>query len=135
MAADHGCSRSLRIRVESKPPETRLSEIDFKCWPKYQLKYDAEQTCHIVRGKVRAYCNTSSSSHMRGSSNGGGEGDAEDGGEEIRRRKDGDEGEPAECVEFGAGDLVTIPKGLRCTWDVSVSVDMFYKFESSSFPW
>ncbi|KAE8685480.1 protein EIN4-like [Hibiscus syriacus] len=25
-----------------------------------------------------------------------------------------------EFVDFGAGDLVVIPKGLSCTWDVSV---------------
>lgn len=37
----------------------------------------------------------------------------------------------SEFVEFGAGDLVTIPKGLSCTWDVSVAVDKYYKFESS----
>lgn len=38
----------------------------------------------------------------------------------------------SEYVEFGAGDLVTIPKGLSCTWDVSVAVDKYYKFEASS---
>lgn len=37
-----------------------------------------------------------------------------------------------EYTEFGAGDLVIIPKGLSCTWDVSVAVDKFYKFESQS---
>ena len=40
----------------------------------------------------------------------------------------------SEFVEFGAGDLVTIPRGLSCTWDVSVAVDKYYKFESSSSP-
>ncbi|KAG4928964.1 hypothetical protein JHK85_055450 [Glycine max] len=29
-------------------------------------------------------------------------------------------------IEFGAGDLVTIPKGLTCTWDISVAVDAHY---------
>ena len=37
----------------------------------------------------------------------------------------------SESVKFGAGDLVIIPKGLSCTWDVSVSVDKHYKFHSS----
>ncbi|XP_028216931.1 uncharacterized protein LOC114399036 [Glycine soja] len=32
-------------------------------------------------------------------------------------------------IEFGAGDLVTIPKGLTCTWDISVAVDAHYKFQ------
>lgn len=36
-----------------------------------------------------------------------------------------------EIVEFGAGDLVIIPKGLSCTWDVSIAVDKHYKFDSS----
>lgn len=68
------------------------------CSPgKYQLKFDAEETCYLVKGKVKAY--------LKGSS---------------------------EFVEFGAGDLVTIPKGMSCTWDVSVAVDKYYKFESNS---
>ncbi|CAB4291389.1 unnamed protein product [Prunus armeniaca] len=64
---------------------------------RYQLKFDAEETCYLLKGRVKAY--------PKGSS---------------------------EAVEFGAGDLVTIPKGLSCTWDVSVAVDKHYKFESSS---
>lgn len=68
------------------------------CSPgRYQLKFDAEETCYLLKGKVKVY--------PKGSS---------------------------ETVEFGAGDLVTIPKGLSCTWDVSVAVDKYYKFESSS---
>lgn len=68
------------------------------CSPgKYQLKFDAEETCYLLKGKVKAY--------TKGSS---------------------------EFVEFGAGDLVTIPKGLSCTWDVSIAVDKYYKFEASS---
>ncbi|PON54578.1 RmlC-like cupins superfamily protein [Trema orientale] len=97
---------SLRIIVEKNPSEARLSELNIKCWPKwgcspgkYQLKFDAEETCYLLKGKVKAYPKGSSSS---------------------------------EFVEFGAGDLVTIPKGLSCTWDVSVAVDKYYKFESSS---
>ncbi|KAK9200276.1 hypothetical protein WN944_015473 [Citrus x changshan-huyou] len=33
-----------------------------------------------------------------------------------------------EGVEIGAGDLVVFPKGMSCTWDVSVGVDKHYKF-------
>lgn len=32
-------------------------------------------------------------------------------------------------VEFGAGDLVEFPKGMKCTWDVSEAVDKHYNFE------
>jgi len=34
-----------------------------------------------------------------------------------------------EAVEISAGDLVVFPKGMSCTWDVSVGVDKHYKFE------
>lgn len=61
------------------------------------LKFDAQETCYLLRGRVKVYPKGSSS-------------------------------EPV--VQFGAGDLVTIPKGLSCTWDVSVAVDKHYKFES-----
>ncbi|EXB46039.1 hypothetical protein L484_015900 [Morus notabilis] len=97
-------NNNLRIIVERNPSEARLSELKIKCWPKwgcspgkYQLKFDAEETCYLLKGKVKAY--------PKGSS---------------------------EFVEFGAGDLVIIPKGISCTWDVSLAVDKYYKFESSS---
>ncbi|XWS76167.1 hypothetical protein CRYUN_Cryun01aG0153200 [Craigia yunnanensis] len=96
---------NLRIVVERNPSDSKLSELNIKCWPKwgcspgkYQLKFDAEETCYLLKGKVKAYPKGSSS----------------------------------DFVEFGAGDLVIIPKGLSCTWDVSVAVDKHYKFESSS---
>ncbi|MED6183486.1 hypothetical protein PIB30_038263 [Stylosanthes scabra] len=96
-------NNNLRITIERNPSQSRLSELNIKCWPKwgcspgkYQLKFDAEETCYLLKGKVKAYPKGSSS----------------------------------DFVEFGAGDLVTIPKGLSCTWDVSVAVDKYYKFES-----
>lgn len=33
-----------------------------------------------------------------------------------------------EAVEFGAGDLVTFPKGLECVWQISKKVRKHYKF-------
>uniref|UniRef100_A0A0D6R2T2 (S)-ureidoglycine aminohydrolase cupin domain-containing protein n=1 Tax=Araucaria cunninghamii TaxID=56994 RepID=A0A0D6R2T2_ARACU len=89
------------VRIERRPSQSRLSDLDIRSWPKwgcppgkFPLKFDAEETCYLLRGKVRAY--------LKGSS---------------------------EYVEFGAGDLVVIPKGMSCTWDVSVAVDKHYKFE------
>jgi uncharacterized cupin superfamily protein len=35
------------------------------------------------------------------------------------------EGEP---VEFGAGDLVTFPRGLSCVWTISEPVRKHYRF-------
>ncbi|WOL06167.1 hypothetical protein Cni_G14899 [Canna indica] len=92
------------ITVERNLAQSRLEELGIKSWPKwgcppgkFPLKYEAEETCYFVRGKVKA-C-------LKGSS---------------------------EEVEFGAGDLVVFPKGLSCTWDVSVAIDKHYKFDSSS---
>ncbi|CAK9140843.1 unnamed protein product [Ilex paraguariensis] len=97
-------SSNLKIIVQNNPSESQLSELGIKSWPKwgcspgkYQLKFDAQETCYLLRGKVKVYPKNSS-----------------------------------EISEFGAGDLVIIPKGLSCTWDVSVAVDKHYKFDSSS---
>ena len=37
-----------------------------------------------------------------------------------------DDGDP---VEFGAGDLVTFPKGMSCTWQIREGVRKHYRFE------
>ncbi|KAL4339426.1 hypothetical protein GQ457_08G005510 [Hibiscus cannabinus] len=104
--AEPDSSSALSITVETNPSDVRLSELGIQSWPKwgcppgkYMLKFDAEETCYLVRGKVRVYAKGSSES---------------------------------EYVEFGAGDLVTIPQGLSCTWDVSVAIDKHYKFASPS---
>lgn len=90
----------IRI-IDRHPSQSRLAELGIRSWPKwgcppgkFALKYDAEETCYIVKGKVRV-C-------VKGSS---------------------------EYVELGAGDLAVIPKGLSCTWDVSVAVDKHYTFD------
>ncbi len=33
-----------------------------------------------------------------------------------------------EEVEFGKGDLVTFPKGVKCTWDVKEKIRKHYNF-------
>lgn len=33
-----------------------------------------------------------------------------------------------EKVEFGKGDLVTFPKGVKCTWDVKKKIRKHYRF-------
>ncbi len=35
---------------------------------------------------------------------------------------------PAQEVEFGKGDLVVFPKGLKCTWIIKEKVKKYYKF-------
>lgn len=99
----NGCNIEERfgIRIERRPSDSRLSDLGIRGWPKwgcppgrFQLTFDAEETCYLVRGKVKVY--------PKGSS---------------------------EYVEFGANDLVVLPKGLSCTWDVSIAVDKHYKFD------
>jgi len=34
-----------------------------------------------------------------------------------------------ETAEFGKGDLVIFPKGLKCVWEVKEAVKKHYKFE------
>ena len=43
-------------------------------------------------------------------------------GKVVVKAKDGQE------VEFGAGDLVTFPKGLSCNWDIKEPVRKHYNF-------
>ena len=39
------------------------------------------------------------------------------------------DGHGEDFVEIEAGDLVEFPRGMKCTWDVSVTVDKHYNFE------
>ena len=36
--------------------------------------------------------------------------------------------EDGEVVEFGKGDLVVFPKGLKCVWEISEGVKKHYNF-------
>ncbi|CAL9188214.1 unnamed protein product [Musa hybrid cultivar] len=79
---------NLAIVVERDPPKWRLLELGIRSWPKrggggparYFLRFDAEEMCYLLKGKVKAYSEGSTV-----------------------------------CVEFGAGDLVVIPKGVSST--------------------
>ncbi|XP_021763725.1 uncharacterized protein LOC110728386 [Chenopodium quinoa] len=105
-ASTEGTSMSITIeklgvKIERNPPESRLSELGVRDWPKwgcapskFPWTYEAKETCFLLKGKVKVYPDGSS-----------------------------------EAVEFGAGDLVVFPKGMKCTWDVSETVDKHYNFE------
>ncbi|VVB08710.1 unnamed protein product [Arabis nemorensis] len=113
----------LGIFVEKNPPESKLTQLGVRNWPKYALllhltsqfktilcsfgtpewgcppskfpwTYSAKETCYLLEGKVKVY-------------------------------PDGSE----EGIEIEAGDFVVFPKGMSCTWDVSVAVDKHYQFE------
>ncbi|WVZ85808.1 hypothetical protein U9M48_032677 [Paspalum notatum var. saurae] len=102
-SAEAMATEKLGIRVERNPPESRLSELGVRQWPKWGCEkskfpwtYSAKETCYLLQGKVKVYP----------------KGHGED-----------------DFVEIAAGDLVVFPKGMSCTWDVSEAVDKHYNFE------
>ncbi|XP_038889944.1 uncharacterized protein LOC120079700 [Benincasa hispida] len=98
--ADSMATETLGIKVEKNPPESKLTELGVRKWPKwgcgpskFPWTYSDKETCYLLEGKVKV---TPAGSE--------------------------------ESVEIGAGDLVVFPKGMSCTWDVSVAVDKHYNF-------
>ncbi|XP_066347397.1 uncharacterized protein [Miscanthus floridulus] len=101
-SAETMATEKLGIKVERNPPESRLSELGVRQWPKWGCEkskfpwtYSAKETCYLLQGKVKVY----------------------------------PEGHGEEFVEITAGDLVVFPKGMKCTWDVAEAVDKHYNFE------
>ncbi|GLU06681.1 hypothetical protein SLE2022_236870 [Rubroshorea leprosula] len=99
--AESMATEKLGIKVEKNPPESKLSQLGVRQWPKwgcppskFPWTYESKETCYLLKGKVKV---------------------SPDGTNDF--------------VEFGAGDLVEFPKGMSCTWDVSVAVDKHYKFD------
>ncbi|GMI88652.1 hypothetical protein like AT4G10300 [Hibiscus trionum] len=94
-------TEKLGIKVETNPPESKLSQLGIRQWPKwgcppskFPWTYSSKETCFLLEGKVKVYPEGSN-----------------------------------DFVEIGAGDLVEFPKGMSCTWEVSVAVDKHYKFD------
>ncbi|WOK98966.1 hypothetical protein Cni_G07678 [Canna indica] len=59
------------IIVERKLPESRLLELGVRSWPKwgcspgkFSLKFDAQETCYFLKGKVKAYVNGSQDQYV-----------------------------------------------------------------------
>ncbi|XP_078441634.1 uncharacterized protein LOC144711492 [Wolffia australiana] len=92
----------LGVKVLKNPPEEKLAELGVRSWPKWGCppsKFPWEYT-----SKETCYL-------LQG---------------KVKVYPDDHGGE---FVEIGAGDLVEFPKGMKCTWDVSVTVDKHYNFE------
>ncbi|MED6131159.1 hypothetical protein PIB30_007127 [Stylosanthes scabra] len=107
MAPSSVSSTHETIRVEKNISRTRFAELGINSWPKWACP----------PGKYKLKYNSEKTCHLvRG----------------IVKVYSKDSSSPA--AEFCAGDLVTIPSGLSCTWDVTASVDMHYKFEPSPAP-
>ncbi|CAH2070886.1 unnamed protein product, partial [Thlaspi arvense] len=98
-------TEKLGITIEKNPPESKLTELGVRNWPKWKLvpvakfpwTFTKKETCYLVAGKVKV-------------------------------TPDGSD----ESVEIEEGDLVVFPKGYSCTWDVSVPVDKHYYHSDAS---
>ncbi|KAJ8759655.1 hypothetical protein K2173_009739 [Erythroxylum novogranatense] len=89
------------IKVVRNPSESKLTELGVRSWPKWGCP--PSKFPWTYSAKETCFL-------LEG---------------EVKVTPDGSE----EAVEIGAGDLVEFPKGMSCTWDVSVGVDKHYKFD------
>jgi uncharacterized protein len=92
-------TQTLTITVESQPSADRLAELGVKTWPIW-TKEVSQFPWHY---DDREICYL-----LEGA---------------VTVTPDG--GEP---VSFGAGDLVTFPPGLSCTWNITAPVRKHYRF-------
>lgn len=119
----------LTMSVESKPTELRLLELGVISWTKWAIKF--LPTCYLF-----LICSMYKCWFCFGYRWGRAPGQYESHTEAQEtyfllkgRVKFIPKDSTYDPIEFGAGDLVTIPKGLTCTWDISVAVDAHYKFQ------
>lgn len=87
------------VKVESNPPEEKLAELGVRDWPVWEKE---------VTEFPWEYDEQETCYLLEG---------------EVEVTPEG--GAP---VAFGAGDLVTFPKGMRCRWKISQAVRKHYRF-------
>ncbi|KAJ1696467.1 hypothetical protein LUZ63_004979 [Rhynchospora breviuscula] len=92
-------TEKLGVIVEKNPPESRLTELGVRQWPKWgggpgkiPYTFSTKEVCYLLQGKVKVYV----------------------------------EGHNDDYVEIEAEDLVVFPKGMTITWDASVAVEKHY---------
>ncbi|KAF6139606.1 hypothetical protein GIB67_033610 [Kingdonia uniflora] len=95
-------TEKMGIKIECNPSETKLNQLGVRNWPKWGCP--ASKFPWTYSSKETCYL-------LKG---------------KVKVYPDGYDNE---FVEFGAGDLVELPNGMKCTWDVSEAVDKHYKFE------
>ena len=88
----------MEIKKE-KPSEKKLNELDFSSWGIWEKE---ESTFDWF------YDETETCYILEGEA-----------------RVEPESGEP---VEFGPGDLVTFPRGMKCIWKVTQPIRKYYKF-------
>ncbi|KAE8022202.1 hypothetical protein FH972_008026 [Carpinus fangiana] len=96
--AETMATEKLGIKIERNPPESKLTQLGVRKWPKWSCP----------PSKFPWTFDTKEACYLL-------EG-------KVKVTPDGS----SEAVEIGAGDLVEFPKGMSCTWDVSVGVDKHY---------
>jgi uncharacterized cupin superfamily protein len=89
----------MRIEVQRNPPESLLAQLKVKTWPIWTK--EASQFPWTYDEAETCYL-------LEG---------------EVVVTPDG--GAP---VSFGAGDLVTFPSGMSCTWNIRKAVRKHYRF-------
>ncbi|XP_073003198.1 uncharacterized protein [Typha latifolia] len=95
-------TEKLGVKVEKNPPESKLAELGVRQWPKWGCPPSKFPWTYTA--KETCYL-------LEG------------------KVKVFPDGHGDEFVEIGAGDLVEFPKGMKCTWEVSIAVDKHYNFE------
>ncbi|XP_072970955.1 uncharacterized protein [Typha angustifolia] len=95
-------TEKLGVKVEKNPPESKLAELGVRQWPKWGCPPSKFPWTYTA--KETCYL-------LEG------------------KVKVFPDGHGDEFVEIGAGDLVEFPKGMSCTWEVSIAVDKHYNFE------
>ncbi|KAJ4968569.1 hypothetical protein NE237_015270 [Protea cynaroides] len=94
-------TEKMGIKIERNPPESKLTELGVRQWPKWGCP--PSKFPWTYDAKETCYL-------LKG---------------KVKVYPD----KHQDFVEFGAGDLVEFPKGMKCTWDVSEAVDKHYNFE------
>ncbi|AEE82865.1 putative protein [Arabidopsis thaliana] len=94
-------TEKLGITIEKNPPESKLTQLGVRSWPKWGCP--PSKFPWTYSAKETCYL-------LQG---------------KVKVYPNGSD----EGVEIEAGDFVVFPKGMSCTWDVSVAVDKHYQFE------
>ncbi|KAI3894643.1 hypothetical protein MKW92_035678 [Papaver armeniacum] len=94
-------TEKMGIKIEKNPDESKLTSLGVRTWPKWGCP--PSKFPWTYDSKETCFL-------LKG---------------KVKVIPDGEN----EFVEFGAGDLVEFPKGMKCTWDVAETVDKHYKFE------
>ncbi|XP_015881743.1 uncharacterized protein LOC107417641 [Ziziphus jujuba] len=93
-------TEKLGIKIQKNPPESKLTQLGVRNWPKWGCP--PSKFPWTYEAKETCFLLEGKVKVTPAGAN--------------------------ESVEIGAGDLVEFPKGMSCTWDVSVAVDKHYNF-------